>query len=39
MIINGMRHEMWALSAVSSGTPSRFATVMPAIIVDTAPVL
>lgn len=30
---------MLPLSAVLSGTPNRLATVMPAIMIDTAPVL
>ena len=33
---NGKRQEMWLLSAVPSGTPKRFATVMPAIMMETA---
>ncbi|CCY65318.1 unknown [Prevotella sp. CAG:1124] len=36
---NGKRHDTCELRLVARGTPKRLATVMPAIIIDTAPVL
>ena len=36
---NGKRHDTCELRLVARGTPKRLATVIPAIIIDTAPVL